>query len=120
MKTRYLFRAKRKDNGEWIVGYYLTTQEAAYICYNAQFNDDLFLGTKNIIIEVVPETVEPVAMVPVKAKLVGPSPVESITLYKCPNCGALFPYARRKSDGMWSEITKYCGNCGQRLDREGV
>ena len=52
-----LFRAKRKDNGEWVEGFLFKTQEHTYIAYAEQFDDDLFLSPKNIFIEVIPETV---------------------------------------------------------------
>lgn len=52
-----LFRGKRKDNGEWVEGFLLKTQEHTYIAYTEQFDDDLFLASKNIFIEVIPETI---------------------------------------------------------------
>ena len=33
MNDRYLYRAKRKDNGEWVIGYLYRIWEKAYICW---------------------------------------------------------------------------------------
>lgn len=52
-----LFKAKRKDNGEWIEGYLFKTEEHTYIAYARQFNDDLFFATSNIFIVVDENTV---------------------------------------------------------------
>jgi len=51
------YRGKRIDNNEWVYGYYVATKDSHYICYENQYNDDLFLSPKNIMIEVVPETI---------------------------------------------------------------
>lgn len=34
MKDRYLFRGKRKDNGEWIFGNLIQTDDGVYIIQN--------------------------------------------------------------------------------------
>lgn len=52
-----LFKAKRKDNGEWVEGYLFETQENSYIAYNGQFDDDLFLSPSNIFIRVDKNTI---------------------------------------------------------------
>lgn len=52
-----LFRAKRIDDGEWVEGFLLSTNEHTYIAYTNQFDDDLFLSPKEIFIEVDPKTV---------------------------------------------------------------
>ena len=51
------FKGKRVDNGEWVFGYVVKTKDATFICYDNQYNDDLFLSPENIFIEVIPETV---------------------------------------------------------------
>lgn len=51
------YRGKQVDNNEWVYGYYVATKDSHYICYDNQYNDDLFLSPKNILIEVIPETV---------------------------------------------------------------
>jgi len=52
-----LFRGRRIDNGEWVYGYYVATKDSHFICYDNQYDDDLFLSPTNIMIEVDPETV---------------------------------------------------------------
>lgn len=51
------FRGKALDDGEWAEGFYVATKDAHYICYDNQYNDDLFLSPKNIMIEIDPATV---------------------------------------------------------------
>ena len=55
------YRAKRKDNNEWIEGYLFETEEVdvvhTYIGYIRQTDDDLFYGSANIFIEVDKNTV---------------------------------------------------------------
>jgi len=51
------FRGKRVDNGELVYGHYVSTKDSHYICYDGQYNDDLFLSPENIMIEVIPESV---------------------------------------------------------------
>lgn len=53
----YKFRGQRVDTKEWVYGYLVKTNETTFICYADEFNDDLFLSTENIFIEVIPETV---------------------------------------------------------------
>jgi hypothetical protein len=50
------FRGKNYD-GEWVHGYLVEMQDGTYICYDGQFNDDLFLSPKNIFTPVIPESV---------------------------------------------------------------
>lgn len=55
MNNRYIFRGKRKDNGEWIEGYYVCNGEHCYI-----FSGKLGIINKNFNwerYEVIPETV---------------------------------------------------------------
>ena len=52
-----LFKAKRVDNGEWVEGWLFKTQEHSYIAYDIQFDDDLFLSTQNIFIEIDTDTI---------------------------------------------------------------
>jgi len=52
-----LFKAKRIDNGEWVVGFLFETEENTYIAYNGQFDDDLLLSPKNIFIPVEKKTI---------------------------------------------------------------
>lgn len=55
MNNRYIFRGKRKDNGEWVEGYYVCNGEHCYI-----FSGNLGIINKNfywVRYEVVPETV---------------------------------------------------------------
>lgn len=53
MNNRYLCKAKRKDNGEWIEGYYVCIGEHCYI-----FSGKLGIITINWVqYEVIPETV---------------------------------------------------------------
>ena len=64
MNNRYIFRGKRKDNGEWIEGYYVCNGEHCYIFSGK-------LGIINKIFdweryEVIPETVEQCSGVPEK------------------------------------------------------
>lgn len=56
MNNRYIFRGKRKDNGEWIEGYLVKYNERYYIYY--EYADEMcqtgnYLSYK----EVIPETV---------------------------------------------------------------
>lgn len=56
MNNRYIFRGKRKDNGEWIEGYYVCNGEHCYI-----FSGKLGIINKSFDwerYEVIPETVE--------------------------------------------------------------
>ncbi len=55
MNNRYIFRGKRKDNGEWVTGYYVCNGEHCYI-----FSGKLYIINKNFNwkrYEVIPETV---------------------------------------------------------------
>lgn len=52
-----LFKAKRKDNGEWVEGWLFKTQEHTYIAYDRQFDDDLFFSPKNIFIPIDENTI---------------------------------------------------------------
>lgn len=60
MNDRYLYRAKRTDNGEWVEGFYLPIGERTYIICEAESdctdgeNTDLYATEWY---EVVPETV---------------------------------------------------------------
>ena len=105
MKSRYLFRAKRKDNGGWIEG--CLAQYPSGRCRIFQTSSNGEGAAIKGMFEVDPETVEPVA-----AKL-----EKDKGHYKCPNCGVYFAYAY-KEDEQWEGTTPYCGNCGQRLDWE--
>ena len=50
MKNRYLFRGKRKDNGEWVFGHYYEFMSKHYI-FESPFT------SKNLVQEVDPTTV---------------------------------------------------------------
>ena len=53
IQDRYLFKAKRVDNGEWVMGYYLESGECSFIYVEPED------GTRTIIsthIEVIPST----------------------------------------------------------------
>ena len=62
MNDRYLFRGKRVDNGEWVVGHY--AQESNHTCFNPKTNHFIF---KDVFLdwnlggleqyEIIPETV---------------------------------------------------------------
>lgn len=53
MNNRYICRGKRKDNGEWVEGYYVCIGEHCYI-----FSGELGIITINWVrYEVIPETV---------------------------------------------------------------
>ena len=55
MNNRYIFRGKRKDNGEWVTGYYVCNGDHCYI-----FSGKLSIINKNfnwVRYEVIPETV---------------------------------------------------------------
>ena len=54
MNDRYLFRAKRIDNGEWVEGYYVQTVVASYIV--VPYKHDTILGEGETI-EVDPSTI---------------------------------------------------------------
>jgi len=51
------FRGKRIDNGEWVYGFIVRTKDGSFICYDGQYDDDLFISPENILIPVNPETV---------------------------------------------------------------
>lgn len=51
------FRGKRINDKEWVFGYLVKTKNSTYICYDGQYDDDLFLSPKNILIPVDPATV---------------------------------------------------------------
>lgn len=51
------FRGKRINDKEWVFGYLAKTKNSTYICYDGQYDDDLFLSPKNILIPVDPATV---------------------------------------------------------------
>ena len=57
MTREILFRGKRMDNGEWVDGYLLKTQNGTYVMYSGQWDDDLFISPRNIIHSVNPDTV---------------------------------------------------------------
>ena len=57
MRREILFKAKRISGGEWIEGFLFRTENRAYIAYQNQFDDDLFLSPKEIFIEVDHETI---------------------------------------------------------------
>lgn len=64
MNNRYMCRGKRKDNGEWIEGYYVCNGEHCYI-----FSGKLGIINKSFDwerYEVIPETVEQCSGVPDK------------------------------------------------------
>ena len=54
MNDRYLYRAKRTDNGEWVEGYYVQTVVASYIIVPYKHNTILGEGET---IEVDPSTI---------------------------------------------------------------
>ena len=54
MQDRYLFKAKRIDNGEWIQGYVVQTVEGSYIVI--PYKHSTILG-KGSIIEINPSTI---------------------------------------------------------------
>lgn len=53
MNNRYIFRGKRKDNGEWIEGYLYITHNGEYEI--SRYDDEL--DTERITYIVIPETV---------------------------------------------------------------
>lgn len=53
MNNRYIFRGKRKDNGEWVEGYLYITHNGEYEI--SHYDDEL--GTERITYIVIPETV---------------------------------------------------------------
>ena len=58
MKDRYLFKAKRIDNGEWVEGHYITNEKDpnhAYIGYLFGVVDGMVHDTD--IVEVIPSTI---------------------------------------------------------------
>lgn len=58
MKIEILFRGKRKDNGEWVYGWYCVMSGIDYIIpENEQFRNPADPDFENSFIEVYPETV---------------------------------------------------------------
>ena len=58
MEDRYLYRAKRTDNGEWVEGHYITNEKDpnhAYIGYLFGVVDGMVHDTD--IVEVIPSTI---------------------------------------------------------------
>lgn len=53
----FICKAKTLETKEWIEGYVVKTKEHTYICYADQYDDDLLIATKNIMIPVDPDTV---------------------------------------------------------------
>ena len=54
MENRYLHKAKRLDNGEWVCGYFYQENDNTYIIENRQKESSL---NRNITYEVTPDTV---------------------------------------------------------------
>lgn len=107
MDERFLFRGKRKDNGELVEGYLYITHDGKYEI--AKYCDET--NIERIAYEVIPETVACKALekqIPKKV-ILGYDEQDSVC---CPNC---------KCELMsmdWYDHWKcnYCENCGQALD----
>lgn len=70
MNNRYIFRGKRKDNGEWVEGNYLFKRKRSgvfgQIISELDFDRHLIIDLRGNSHEVIPETVEQCSGVPDK------------------------------------------------------
>ena len=61
MNERYLFRGKRKDNGEWVEGYYVFQRKCSGVfgqmISELDFDRHLIIDLRGNLHEVIPETV---------------------------------------------------------------
>lgn len=108
MDERFLFRGKRKDNGELVEGYLYITHDGKYEI--AKYCDET--NIERIAYEVIPKTVDCKALekqIPKKGIMIGD---EYSSVLSCPNC-------RKPIVNVWN-IAKYepnyCHYCGQALD----
>ena len=47
MEDRYLFKAKRIDNGEWVIGFYVRINESDFICTRQLIHGRLYTVSKS-------------------------------------------------------------------------
>lgn len=61
MNEQYLFRGKRKDNGEWVTGYYVFQRKRSgvfgQVISELDFDRHLIIDLRGNLHEVIPETV---------------------------------------------------------------
>lgn len=51
MKDRYLFKAKRIDNGEWVIGFYVRVNESDFICTRQLIHGGLYTVSKSFKVD---------------------------------------------------------------------
>ena len=51
MKDRYLFKAKRIDNGEWVIGFYVRVNESDFICTRQLIHGRLYTVSKSFKVD---------------------------------------------------------------------
>lgn len=123
MDERFLFRGKRKDNGELVEGYLYITHDGKYEI--AKYCDET--NIERIAYEVIPKTLACKALekqIPKKV-ILGYDEQDSIC---CPNCNSdiapmddlddclLYHCPRCGEKDAILQGDNYCFNCGQALD----
>ena len=104
-EKRYMVTAKRVDTGETIRGYYVGPMG----CTGTRYSKHSIYHASGPRTEIDPDTIEPVRVKPI-AKNTGH--------FHCPSCNVA--YLTYTEDGKIHNTTPFCGNCGIRLDWEGV
>lgn len=51
MEDRYLFKAKRIDNGEWVIGFYVQVNESDFICTRQLIHGGLYTVSKSFKVD---------------------------------------------------------------------
>ena len=51
MEDRYLFKAKRIDNGEWVIGFYVRVNESDFICTRQLIHGGLYTVSKSFKVD---------------------------------------------------------------------
>lgn len=61
MEDRYLFKAKRVDNGEWVIGFYVRVNESDFIYTGQLIHSGLYTVSESFKVD--PSTISPITWI---------------------------------------------------------